>query len=151
MKAHVIAIGLAMSLAAGGAVAGTWHWAEAPTKEEAMRLATSQARAKAWRKASCFKPAAVVDSCRQVADGFRCRASSAADRRGCGDRPGWEMALRARPARSLASTAATPSYPRASFELPWTLPEPTSPYTGSLYGAGPSFTQSVTATPFPQP
>jgi len=89
MKAKVIVIGLAMSLAAGGAVASSWHWAKAPTREEAMRLATDKAQASAKRKGTCFKPAVRVDECQATADGFRCRADSATDLGACGVRIGW--------------------------------------------------------------
>jgi hypothetical protein len=105
MKTHVIAIGLAMSLAAGGAVASSWHWAKAPTQEEAMRLATEKAQAKAKRMGTCFKPAVTVDQCRATADGFSCRADSASDFRACGVRVGWVYEPPLPPTRNW-----TPSY-----------------------------------------
>ncbi|AYV46847.1 hypothetical protein CFHF_07975 [Caulobacter flavus] len=89
MKARIIAVGLVMSLAAGGAVASSWHWAKAPTREEAMRLATDKAQARAKRKGTCFKPAVRVNDCQATADGFRCRADSASDFRACGVRVDW--------------------------------------------------------------
>jgi hypothetical protein len=89
MKAKVIVIGLAMSLAAGGAIASSWHWAKAPTREEAMRLATDKAQASAKRKGTCFKPAVRVDECQATANGFRCRADSATELQACGVRVGW--------------------------------------------------------------
>lgn len=93
MKAHVIAIGLALSLAATGAIASNWHSPEAPTKEEAMRRATADAEAYARRKGTCFKPAA-AKTCREVAGVYSCRAYSTPDLRGCYAFTGWTQAPR---------------------------------------------------------
>ncbi|PVM90184.1 hypothetical protein [Caulobacter endophyticus] len=118
MKAHVIAIGLALSLAAGGAVASSWHWAKAPTREEAMRLATEKAQAKAKRRGTCFKPAVRVDECQATADGFRCRADSGSDLRACGARVGWVYEPPLPPIRTRIERLSD------GYEPQWTQPSP---------------------------
>ncbi|GEM_PF-1651083 len=123
MKARVIAIGLAMSLAAGGAVASSWHWAKAPTQEEAMRLATEKAQTKARRMGTCFKPAVTVDRCQATADGFRCRADSASDFRACGVRVGWVY-------EPPLPTTRVPMQPLSrGYEPQWTQPSPYMSYS----------------------
>lgn len=77
MKKRLVAIGLLVSLAATGAAADNRHLATAPTKKEAMRLATADARATALRTHLCYRPAAQIDQCEKVDGGFRCRADSA--------------------------------------------------------------------------
>jgi len=77
MRTRLVTIGLLMSLAATGAAADNWHLAVAPTKKEAMRLATADARANALRTGLCYRPAARISQCEKVEGGFRCRADSA--------------------------------------------------------------------------
>lgn len=88
MKKRLVAIGLLISLAATGAAADNWHLATAPTKKEAMRLATADARATALRTRLCYRPAAAIGQCVKVGGGFRCRADSA-ERVGVCYRRGW--------------------------------------------------------------
>ncbi|PVM92449.1 hypothetical protein DDF62_04730 [Caulobacter radicis] len=118
MKARIIVIGLAVSLAAGGAVASSWHWAKAPTREEAIRLATDKAQATAKRKGTCFKPAVRVDDCQATADGFRCRADSASDFRACGVRVGWVYEPPLPPTRAPMQRLSH------GYEPQWTQPPP---------------------------
>lgn len=130
MKAQVVLIGLAMSLAAGGAVASNWHWAKASTREEAMRLATDKAQAKAKRRGTCFKPAVRVDDCQAIADGFRCRADSASDLRACGVRVGWVYEPPLPPTRVRMQPLSH------GYEPQWTQPSPYmsySPYASTTW------------------
>jgi len=117
MKKRLVATGLLMSLAATGAAADNWHLATAPTKKEAMRLATADARVTAQRTHLCYRPAAQIDQCVKVDGGFRCRADSA-ERVGVCYRRGW------------VSNAETPLLAReASFDghrLNW-IHEPVQP------------------------
>jgi len=139
MKAHVIAIGLALSLATvGGAAASTWHWAQASTKEDAMAAATAEAQAKATRKGTCYKPAVTLDKCRQTADGFSCRADSADIRGTCLAWDDWvPMPVRLLPAAPAApfpgmsyrpyQTISAPDYPGSPFTLGVYVPPPPFP------------------------
>lgn len=125
MKAKVIVIGLVMSLAAGGAVASSWHWAKAPTREEAMRLATDKAQASAKRKGTCFKPAVRIDECQAAADGFRCRADSATDLGVCRTRVGW---MNEPPLPPIQARMRRISY-NHGYEPQWTQPSPYMSYS----------------------
>jgi hypothetical protein len=140
MKAKVIVIGLAMSLAAGAAVASSWHWAKAPTREEAMRLATDKAQASAKRKGTCFKPAVRVDECQATADGFRCRADSATELHACGVRVGWVHEPPLPPTRTRIGRLSD------GYEPQWTQP---SPYMSSP--SNPSTTWELDQFPPPTP
>ncbi|MFT4255200.1 MAG: hypothetical protein QM608_22295 [Caulobacter sp.] len=129
MKAHVIAIGLAMSLAAaGGAAASTWHWAQASTKEDAMAAATAEAEAKALRKGTCYKPAATLEKCRQTAEGFSCRADSADTLATCVASNDWRQTMRLSPR----------SAPQSAFPEMWSRAQSVSypSYAGSPYAPG---------------
>ncbi|MBI1685732.1 hypothetical protein [Caulobacter hibisci] len=131
MKASILAIGLALSLVgAGGAVASTWHWAQASTKEDAMTAATAEAQAKARRKGTCYKPAATLDVCRQTAEGFSCRADSADVANTC---VAWDEWV---PTPARAARRTTPMSP---FSDLWSRAQPfySSPtYVGYPYAPG---------------
>jgi hypothetical protein len=86
-KLHIVALFVILS-AASPAAAGAHHWATAPTQKQAMHAATDDARARALRKRTCYKPAWTVNICESVVGGVKCRADSA-DRRGSCRKRGW--------------------------------------------------------------
>lgn len=88
MNKRLVALGALLSLTATGALADSQHYATAPTKKEAKRLATADARAAARNSASCYHPARQVDACTPVDGGFRCRAETSSRYRTC-RRAGW--------------------------------------------------------------
>lgn len=127
MRAHVIAIGLVMSLAAGGgAVASSWHWGKAATRDEAMREATDKAQASAKRRGTCFRPAVAISKCQATEDGFRCRADSAADRWACGVRDGWVLEASRPPLPYQFSRWTSPAFTQ------WAQPAPFTPLDYAL-------------------
>lgn len=115
MKKRLAALGLLMSLAATGAVADSQHYATAPTKHEAKRLATASARASAKDLSQCYHPARQVRECLPVDGGFRCRAETSDNARTC-RRAGW-----------VNEYAATAKDPGGVYYFAW--------YRGATYGS----------------
>lgn len=142
MNKRLVALSLVLSLAAGAAIAAdAQHYGTAPTKKDAKRLATDQAKASAKDLAQCYHPARQVDDCQTVEGGFRCRAETSARYSSC-KRAGWVNAY-------TASSSPPVSYVgwRGAVAKPWPLDTSWGPVVPRAYGE--YLPREVTPTPFP--
>lgn len=122
-RKSVIIASLLLSWATA-AVAGTYHYATRATQEEAMKAATAEARSRAARKRTCYRPAWTVNDCTAVPGGVRCRAESANHHGSCEGRGYLSAGRYAPPQLPLIPVYPLPEIP----ELPRRdLPDPPRP------------------------